>query len=58
MNAQKRYDEALARIKRADAWFETATRDEQDKYADRYRELIIEIGAAAVELNNIGKGIK
>ena len=46
MNAQKRYDEAVERIKKADEWFKTATREQQEAQADRYRELVVEVGEA------------
>ena len=50
MNAQKRYNELLERIKKADAWFETATHEEQLKQHDAYHQLLVEIGKAENEL--------
>ena len=46
MNAQQRYNELLERIKKADAWFGTATHEEQLKQHDAYRQLVVDIGSA------------
>ena len=45
-DTQKRYNELLERIKKADAWFETATHEEQLKQQDAYHQLLVEIGKA------------
>ena len=50
MTAQQRYNELLERIKKADAWFETATHEEQLKQHDAYHQLLVEIGKAENEL--------
>ena len=54
MNAQKRYNELLERIKKADAWFETATHEEQLKQHDAYRQLVVDIGNAENALRAAG----
>ncbi|MDI6743256.1 MAG: hypothetical protein QMD11_11030 [Smithella sp.] len=51
--AQKRYDELKERIKKADAWFATASYEEQLKQYDAYRKLIVEIGEAEKALKEV-----
>ena len=53
-DTQKRYNELLERIKKADAWFETATHEEQLKQHDAYRQLVVDIGNAENALRAAG----
>ena len=57
MNAQQRYNELLERIKKADAWFTTASHEEQLKQHDAYHQLLVEIGQAEIALKQ-GEGRK
>ena len=48
---KQKYNTILERLKKADAWFETASHDEQLKQHDAYHQLLVEIGKVENEMN-------
>ena len=51
---KQKYNTILERLKKADAWFETASHDEQLKQHDAYRQLVVDIGNAENALRAAG----